>query len=390
MTFSFDLSLHTWILLGSTLIPMLWLIFPYRRRIASVGRESARRSATPLPESPDCYPSLSVILYSTGNAGAIERLVPEIFAQNYPSPLEVIVVNDGKNEDVKDAVTRLRAHYRNLHITFTPMQARNLSRKKLAVTVGIKAASHDAVLLTDDSCMPSSGLWLRHMTAAMADPVTEIVIGHARAAGDHNGSRTFGRGADAVVYLSAALRRRPYRGDGHNLAYRRDMFFRNKGFCHSLNLHDGDDDIFINEVASGRNTAVALAPDAIITTTGTDRAKSYRQECVRRAFTARFLRKGARRFFGWSSAMMWLWIAVSASACVASYPDMTGCAIIAAEALLLWIPVTLTWRRTIKAIEGSAPAAASIPWRLMWRPMRNLRYRIAARRHRADHYTWMK
>lgn len=69
-----------------------------------------------------------------------------IFAQDYPAPLEVIVVNDGKNEDVRDAVTRLRTRHRDLHITFTPMQARNLSHKKLAVTVGIKAASHDAVL----------------------------------------------------------------------------------------------------------------------------------------------------------------------------------------------------------------------------------------------------
>lgn len=70
MTFSFDLPLPAWILLGSTLIPLLWLIFPYRRRIASTTRESARQEASPLPESPDCYPSLSVILYSTGNAAA--------------------------------------------------------------------------------------------------------------------------------------------------------------------------------------------------------------------------------------------------------------------------------------------------------------------------------
>lgn len=390
MTFSFDLPLPAWILLGSTLIPLLWLIFPYRRRIASTTRESARQEASPLPESPDCYPSLSVILYSTGNAAAIETLVPVIFAQDYPAPLEVIVVNDGKNEDVKDAVTRLRTRHRDLHITFTPMQARNLSRKKLAVTVGIKAASHDAVLLTDDSCMPSSDLWLRRMTSALADPATDIVIGHARTTGDPNGTRAFGRGADAVTYLSAAVRRHPYRGNGHNLVYRRELFFRHKGFSRSLNLHDGDDDIFINEVASGRNTAVSLSADAIISATVTDPAKSYRQECVRRAFTAGFLRKGSRRFFGLSSAMMWLWTGLAASACAISCPDMTGCAVIAAETLLLWIPVTITWRRALKTVEATAPSAVTIPLRMLWRPVRNLRYRMAARRHRADHYTWTK
>ncbi|MDE6490447.1 MAG: glycosyltransferase, partial [Muribaculaceae bacterium] len=313
-----------------------------------------------------------------------------IFAQDYPAPLEVIVVNDGKNEEVKDAVTRLQTHHRNLHITFTPMQARNLSRKKLAVTVGIKAARHDTILLTDDSCMPSSDAWLKSMCVPLADPVTEIVIGHSRHTTDDSPSRTFSRAADATVYLSAALRGRPYRGDGHNLAYRRDTFFRNKGFSRSLNLHDGDDDIFINEVASQRNTAVALSTDAIISTDAGNSAKSYRQECIRRAFTARFLRKGARRFFGWSSTMMWLWVGLSAAACVISCPDMTGCAIVAAETLLLWIPIALTWHRTIKTLEGRTVPVISIPFRLMWRPMRNMRYRISSRRHRSDHYTWTK
>lgn len=217
------------------------------------------------------------------------------------------------------------------------------------------------------------------MTSALADPATDIVIGHARTTGDPNGTRAFGRGADAVTYLSAAVRRHPYRGNGHNLVYRRELFFHHKGFSRSLNLHDGDDDIFINEVASGRNTAVSLSADAIISATVTDPAKSYRQECVRRAFTARFLRKGSRRFFGLSSAMMWLWTGLAASACAISCPDMTRLCSHSRRDLLLWIPVTITWRRALKTVEATAPSAVTIPLRRCGGRYATSGYRMAAR-----------
>ena len=51
-------------------------------------------------------------------------------------------------------------------------------------------------------------------------------------------------------------------GVGRNLSYRKEIFFRNKGFSAINNLPSGDDDLFINKVATKHNTAVVLDPDA--------------------------------------------------------------------------------------------------------------------------------
>ncbi len=198
------------------------------------------------------YPAVSVIIYSAGDPVMLDRLITEVFAQDYPAEMEVIVVNDGKIAEIKDVVTRQQVRHRNLYVTFTPLEARNLSRRKLALTLGIKAARNEVVVLTDDCCLPASDWWLRLMMYPFAQPSTEMVVGHAAVEGDNGfggACRRFTMGADAVEYMSAVQSGRPYRATGHNLAYRRDLFFNNKGFSRSLNLHDGDDDIFVNEVA---------------------------------------------------------------------------------------------------------------------------------------------
>ena len=38
-------------------------------------------------------------------------------------------------------------------------------------------------------------------------------------------------------------------GVGRNLAYKKSLFFKNKGFASHINITSGDDDLFIQEVA---------------------------------------------------------------------------------------------------------------------------------------------
>jgi hypothetical protein len=47
-------------------------------------------------------------------------------------------------------------------------------------------------------------------------------------------------------------------GVGRNLAYKRDVFFRHKGFASHNHIPSGDDDLFINMAATGNNTTVVL------------------------------------------------------------------------------------------------------------------------------------
>ena len=51
-------------------------------------------------------------------------------------------------------------------------------------------------------------------------------------------------------YLGYALAGRPYIGIGRNMAYRKELFYAQKGFSAHLDLQRGDDDLFINKAAT--------------------------------------------------------------------------------------------------------------------------------------------
>jgi hypothetical protein len=60
-----------------------------------------------------------------------------------------------------------------------------------------------------------------------------------------------------------AAAKHPYMGVGRNLAYKKGTFFRNEGFRGFLNERSGDDDLFVNKVATGQNTAIVCSPESI-------------------------------------------------------------------------------------------------------------------------------
>ena len=61
-----------------------------------------------------------------------------------------------------------------------------------------------------------------------------------------------------LQYFSFALAGLPYMGVGRNLAYKKSVFFDNKGFASHLYIPSGDDDLFIQEVATKQNIAIEI------------------------------------------------------------------------------------------------------------------------------------
>lgn len=385
--FSLHLSYIVIALLAASVIPVAFLLIFYRRRVASISRQ---HKSCPIGET-DSLPAVSVIIYSCNDSENLAAMLPDVLSQHYNAPMEVIVVNDGSCEATKDIVERLQMTHSNLYLTFTPDEARNLSRRKLALTIGIKAARHGIVVLTNANCRIHSPLWLACITRHFSDG-KDIVIGHSSpVAADDNRPfkrmRAFDIAADAVTYLSAAIAGHPYRGDGNNLAYRRDIFFGNKGFSRSLNLHYGDDDIFINEVATRHNTVVELSPESYVSRKYYDPATAHRILKQRYNFTARYLRKGSRRFFGFSSLMVWAYTLLSVAAIIISLPNLLPAAVVLTIMLALWIPLMLTWRKTMESLH-TRRLLFTIPWMLHARPFYNLLYRLRGRRSRRKNFTW--
>ena len=217
-----------------------------------------------LPYQAELLP-VSVIITARDDSANLEKFLPSVLTQDYPN-FEVIVVNDGATDDSNDLLTLMSSKYKNLYHTFTPNNARYVSSKKLALTVGIKAAKHDWLVFTEANCQPVSDQWLRMMARNFTES-TEIVLGYntyQRGEAMWQHKIKFFNFFNQIRSLSFALSSKAYMGIGRNMAYRKDLFFKNKGYSKHLNLKGGYDDVFINEVATPYNTRVELNPDSIV------------------------------------------------------------------------------------------------------------------------------
>ena len=386
--FSLHIPLTSIILTGATIIPILFLLIFYRRRISSISKHAKSCEITSTP------PSVSVIVYSNSDSDNLTYLLTDILTQNFPTNFEVIVVNDGSSEMTKDIVTELQQRHRNLYITYTPNEARYLSRKKLSLTIGIKAAKYDYVVITNSSCRIASKDWLTSIAQHFANG-KEIVIGYAShpASADKKlgaRSRAFNTVIDATKYLSWAINRKPYRGIDANIAYSRKLFFSNKGFSRSLNLHHGDDDIFISEIATATNTAVELSPESHVECIyRSEPRKAYHEQKSIRKFNAKLIKHTADSFFSVSSAMIWIWLILSIAAITTSLPNLVIASTIFVLSLILWIPLIIAWNKTAATLH-SRKAILTIPFFLLYRPFHNALHNIRSRKSERYNYTWQK
>jgi glycosyltransferase involved in cell wall biosynthesis len=207
---------------------------------------------------------VSVIICARDEAGNLARNLPGVLFQQYPSSHELIVVNHNSQDDTRYLLEEFKKTFKGLQIVNLEHEAKGIPGKKYPLSIGIKEADHEILLLTDADCVPASEHWLYKMQNAY-EPGIEVVLGYGaynKKPGLLNKLIRFETYHTALQYLSYALAGVPYMGVGRNLSYKRELFINNKGFSSINHLPGGDDDLFINKVAHKGNTTVMLDPEA--------------------------------------------------------------------------------------------------------------------------------
>ena len=249
--------------------------------------------------SNNIQPPVSIVICARDEEENLSSFLPLVLEQNYPS-FEVVVVNDCSSDDTDMVLERLMCTYKHLRVTTIKQDEKFTHTKKLALTIGIKAAKHDWLLLTDADCRPDSPNWLSSMAVAFTQD-NEIVLGYGGfipEKGFTNKVIRFDALFTAMLYLGAALVRKPYMGVGRNLAYRRDLFFRNKGFASHSQLASGDDDLFVNEVATKSNTTVVIATGAHTRTPAKKTLEGWFKQKRRHLTTGGRYKSGSKWYLG--------------------------------------------------------------------------------------------
>jgi poly-beta-1,6-N-acetyl-D-glucosamine synthase len=204
---------------------------------------------------PASQPPVSIVICARDEEENLRNNLPLILEQDYPD-FEVVLVDDCSSDNTEFLLKEFTARYSHFRYTRIHQDDKFMHGKKLALTVGIKSAKNEWLLLTDADCKPAGRNWLSGMASHFSDNVG-VVLGY--------GGFELGKGLlnllirydaffIAIQYLSFAMRGIPYMGVGRNLAYRKQLFFENRGFASHNHLASGDDDLFIREVATRKNT----------------------------------------------------------------------------------------------------------------------------------------
>ena len=209
------------------------------------------------------YEPVSVIICARNEAENLRKFLPNVLEQDYRS-FEVIVVNDCSEDNSDDVLGELLLKYPNLKISNITKDTRFTHNKKFAQFIGIKAAANDLLIFTDADCCPTSRNWIKEISRNFTDGI-EFVLGYGgyeTRKGILNKYIRYDTLFIAMQYLGMAIRGIPYMGVGRNLAYRKQVFFRNKGFGNHNHVISGDDDLFVNTNATKSNTRVVFSPDS--------------------------------------------------------------------------------------------------------------------------------
>lgn len=269
-----------------------------------------------LKKKAEFNPKVSVVICAHNEYQNIKEFLPLVLEQDYPH-FEVILVNDDSDDNSEFLMIDFKAKYPHFKVVKTNRSVTFVRGKKFPLSVGIKTAIHPIVLLTDADCYPASKNWIKEMVAVYQNQNIEFSLGYGRyekRKGLLNLLVRFDTVHTALQYFSAALLKIPYMGVGRNLSYTKDVFIRNKGMISQYMIPFGDDDLFVNKYANGKNTCVALSSDAHTVSIPPQSFVSWFRQKKRHLATGKKYRFGSKIYTGLyvsSSLFFYIFFAMS-------------------------------------------------------------------------------
>ena len=334
-------------------------------------------------------PPLSVILVAKDAASDLQKNLPAILEQDYPEFEVIVIYEQSADDNCEDVLKLLQEKYPHLHHSFIPDSARYISHKKLGITMGIKASHYDWLVFTEPNCRPESNQWLRKMARNFTSN-TDIVLGYnnyEKMKGWFNRKITFDTLLNSMRQLGRAIGGHPYTGCGRNLAYRKSLYYNQKGFASHLNLQRGEDDLFVNRTANKKNTRIETSPESIIRITAPHFKKNWAEDKLSYNMTSHYFKGISRYVMGFETCSRLLFF-LAIIACLVYgiwIQDWITVGIASFLWLIRFILLLIVFRKTSIAL-GERKFYSTLLLFDWMQPLWNLRFKIQQRAIRKDEF----
>ena len=253
---------------------------------------------------------VSVIICSHNEIDNLIKLLEKLKVQAY-TEFELVVVDDRSEDGTYDYLLKLEKEWKNLKLVRIEWTPKHINEKKYAISLGVRAATHDQLLLTDADCEPRSIYWIKTMMDQFIDPI-DFILGfsyYREYPGFLNRFIRHETLQTAIMYLTLALSGFPYMGVGRNLGYRKSFFLEKKGFSKILKVVGGDDDLFVNRYARKNNTVPVIHPDAVVYSEPKKNFREYVVQKIRHLSAGKKYRTKHKTILGlytFSKLLFWL------------------------------------------------------------------------------------
>ncbi|MCH5597336.1 glycosyltransferase [Niabella ginsengisoli] len=250
----------------------------------------------------------------------LEKNLPTLLQQNLDNGYELVLVNDNSEDDTKQVLQWMARNNPLLRVVNIERKGNDRIGKKYPLSIGIREAKNEHFLLIDADCVPASNQWAQKMMDAFEQDI-EIVLGYGayeKHPGLLNKIIRFETFHSALQYLSYALAGQAYMGVGRNLSYKKEVFFRHKGFASISHIPGGDDDLFISKAAKNNNTAIVIDTDAHTISVPQKTWQNWRRQKTRHYSTSKYYKPKHKLLLGLYSLSQFLFYPLLIAAAVIS------------------------------------------------------------------------
>ena len=252
-----DIDIFTLVLCGVVLIITLISIFLnplFRLKTKAFSSEEKQES-----ESEEIDNPISIVLPIRENNTELRALIPAILSQEYTSEFQLIIVIDKGDHETKDILEQYENDKR-LYVTFVPTTSRYMSRQKMAITLGVKAAKYQHVLLIGATTLIKKNSWLQAIGHSFKKDCNLFVVPGTYEEST-NSFYQFAHLYTLSYLLNGYLKGRFDRINSNIVGFKKDEFIEQDGFRGGLEHVRGEYEFIVNKYSQQGNCNFQLNCD---------------------------------------------------------------------------------------------------------------------------------